>query len=107
MNSLYDKYIISAIKEIPATQEEFLQLKKKLSKQYALSVPTNADLRDRYNELLKKKKIKRSESFEKILLSRGVRTESGVAVVAVLTKSYPCPGKCIYCQKVICPMNRL
>lgn len=93
----YDKYIISAIKEIPATQEEFLQLKKKLSKLYALSVPTNADLRDRYNELLKKKRIKRSESFEKILLSRGVRTQSGVAVVAVLTKSYPCPGKCIYC----------
>jgi len=93
----YDKYIISAIKEIPATQEEFLQLKKKLSKQYALPVPTNADLRDRYNELLQKKKIKRSEFFEKILLSRGVRTQSGVAVVAVLTKSYPCPGKCIYC----------
>ena len=93
----YDKYIISAIKEIPGSQEEFLQLKKKLSKQYALSIPTNADLRDRYNELLKKKKIKRSEVFEKILLSRGVRTQSGVAVVAVLTKSYPCPGKCIYC----------
>jgi elongator complex protein 3 len=26
-----------------------------------------------------------------------VRTQSGVAVVAVLTKAYPCPGKCIYC----------
>ena len=36
----------TAIKEIHATQEEFLQLKKKLSKQYTLSVPTNADLRD-------------------------------------------------------------
>ena len=97
MLKAYDKYIISAIKEIPGSQEEFLQLKKKLSKRYKLPVPTNADLRDRYNELLKKKKIKRSESFEKILLSRGVRTQSGVAVVAVLTKSYPCPGKCIYC----------
>jgi elongator complex protein 3 len=97
MNSLYDKYIISAIKEIPATQEEFLQLKKKLSKQYVLPVPTNADLRDRYNELLKKKKIKRSIALEKILLSRAIRTQSGVAVIAVLTKAYPCPGKCIYC----------
>lgn len=30
-------------------------------------------------------------------MSRLIRTQSGVAVVAVLTKSYPCPGKCIYC----------
>jgi len=93
----YDNYIKSAIKEIPATQAEFLQLKKKLSKLYALPVPTNADLRNRYNELLEKKKIKRSISLEKILLSRAIRTQSGVAVIAVLTKSYPCPGKCIYC----------
>ena len=97
MNSSYDKYIISAIKELPETQAEFLQLKKKLSKQYVLPVPTNADLRDRYNALVKEKKVKRSVALEKILLSRAIRTESGVAVVAVLTKSYPCPGKCIYC----------
>jgi elongator complex protein 3 len=30
-------------------------------------------------------------------MTKKIRTESGVAVVAVLTKSYPCPGKCIYC----------
>jgi elongator complex protein 3 len=97
MNKDYDNYIKSAIQEIPATQAEFLQLKKKLSKQYKLSIPTNADLRNRYNELLQKKKIKRSTALEKILLSRAIRTQSGVAVIAVLTKSYPCPGKCIYC----------
>jgi elongator complex protein 3 len=97
MNPLYDKYIISAIKKLPKTQADFLQLKKKLSKQYALPIPTNADLRDRYNLLLKNGKIKRSKKFEKLLLSRAIRTQSGVAVIAVLTKSYPCPGKCIYC----------
>ena len=93
----YDNYIKSAIKDLPETQPDFLQLKKKLSKEYKLPVPTNADLRSRYNNLLEKKKIKRSEKFEKLLLSRAIRTESGVAVVAVLTKSYPCPGKCVYC----------
>jgi elongator complex protein 3 len=97
MNTGYDNYIISAIKELPETQEEFLQLKKKLSKQYKLPIPTNADLRDSYNALVNQKIIKRSPGFEQILLSRHIRTQSGVAVVAVLTKSYPCPGKCIYC----------
>ena len=97
MNLQYDNYIISAIEELPETQEEFLQLKKKLSKKYKLPLPTNADLRDRYNSLVKEKRIESSSDFEKILLSRAIRTQSGVAVVAVLTKSYPCPGKCIYC----------
>ena len=93
----YDNYIKSAIKQLPNSQADFLQLKKKLSKEYDLPIPTNADLRDRYNELLKNRKIKRSEKFEKLLLSRAIRTQSGVAVIAVLTKSYPCPGECIYC----------
>lgn len=82
---------------MPDTQIDFLQLKKKLAKQYGVPIPTNADLRDRYNFLVGKRRIKRSLPLEKILLSRAVRTQSGVAVVAVLTKAYPCPGKCIYC----------
>ena len=97
MNSLYDNYIISAIEQLPETQKDFLYLKKRLSKKYALPIPTNADLRDRYNELVRQKKIKPSGAFEKILRTRGVRTQSGVAVVAVLTKPYPCPGNCLYC----------
>ncbi|NTV41454.1 MAG: tRNA uridine(34) 5-carboxymethylaminomethyl modification radical SAM/GNAT enzyme Elp3 [Candidatus Moranbacteria bacterium] len=97
MNSAYDNFIISAITELPKTQEDFLQLKKKLSKRYKLPIPTNADLRDRYNDLVLENVIKPNPTFEEILLSRRIRTQSGVAVVAVLTKSYPCPGKCIYC----------
>jgi len=31
------------------------------------------------------------------MLSRAIRTQSGVAIIAVLTKPYPCPGKCLYC----------
>ena len=59
--------------------------------------PTNADLRDRYEKMITEGELKRNPSFEKILQSRKIRTQSGVAVVAVLTKAYPCPGKCLYC----------
>ena len=74
-----------------------MQLKKSLSKKYKLPIPTNADMRDRYNALVAEKKIRSNINFEKILRTRGIRTQSGVAVVAVLTKSYPCPGNCLYC----------
>lgn len=104
MNKAYDNYIISAIAAVEMqnlvplqAREDFSKLKKRLCKEFGVAMPTNADLRDRYNQLLAKRRIKKSEVFENILRTRGVRTQSGVAVVAVLTKSYPCPGDCLYC----------
>jgi len=93
----YDKLIKLATLSLPETKEDFLHLKKKLCGQLKLKLPTNADLREIYEKMVTKRQIKRSPQLEKILKTRGIRTESGVAVVAVLTKSYPCPGKCIYC----------
>jgi elongator complex protein 3 len=86
-----------AIKDLPKTSGEFLNLKKKLSGELKLKMPTNADLREHYEKMIGRKNIKRNLAFEKILTSRKIRTQSGVAIVAVLTKPYPCPGKCLYC----------
>jgi len=36
-------------------------------------------------------------AFVEKLRMKPVRTQSGVAPVTVLTKPYPCPGKCIFC----------
>ncbi|WP_353960304.1 hypothetical protein, partial [Klebsiella pneumoniae] len=30
-------------------------------------------------------------------LMKPVRTQSGVAPITILTKPFPCPGKCIFC----------
>jgi len=93
----YDKLIKLATENLPETKEDFLRLKKKLCGKLKLKLPTNADLREKYEKMIPKRQIKRNEKLEKLLKTRGIRTQSGVAVVAVLTKSYPCPGKCIYC----------
>ncbi|HEX7586094.1 MAG TPA: tRNA uridine(34) 5-carboxymethylaminomethyl modification radical SAM/GNAT enzyme Elp3 [Patescibacteria group bacterium] len=97
MNKSYDNLIKLAIKKLPEHSEEFLLLKKELCGQLQLPLPTNADLRERYEKMVATGKIKRQRKFEKLLLSRRIRTQSGVAIVAVLTKPYPCPGRCIYC----------
>jgi len=76
---------------------DFSRLKKSICKKLGVQPPTNADMREHYEKLVAKKEIYRDPDFEKILLSKKIRTQSGVAVVAVLTKAYPCPGKCIYC----------
>jgi elongator complex protein 3 len=37
------------------------------------------------------------QRVEELLKMKPIRTSSGVAIVTVLTKPYPCPGQCIFC----------
>jgi len=97
MNPAYDNFIKLAIKERIIDADDFLQAKKNISKKLKLPLPTNADLREIYDKLVAKKEIKPNRFIEKVMMSRGIRTQSGVAVIAVLTKPYICPGKCLYC----------
>ena len=50
-----------------------------------------------YKDLLKEGTINPNESLLNLIQKRSVRTMSGVAPVTVLTKPFPCPGRCIYC----------
>ena len=36
-------------------------------------------------------------ALEQLLQKRAVRTISGVSPIGILTKPYPCPGRCVYC----------
>ena len=93
----YDNFIKLATQTKISSPELFLKRKKEICKELGLPLPTNADNRELYEKMILEKKIKRHPNLEACLFSKKIRTDSGVAVVAVLTKSYPCPGKCIYC----------
>ena len=81
------------------TPKNLSVVKREISKKYQVSCPSNVDLLKSYHNLIKDKKLKRSEILEEILRKRKIRSLSGVVVVSVLTKPYPCPGKCIYCPQ--------
>lgn len=97
MNKIYTNLVKEAIRKKISNPNNFLIFKKNFCSERKILFPTNADLREIYDGLLKSRKIKRNEALEKAMLSRAVRTQSGVAVVAVFTKPYSCPGKCLYC----------
>ncbi len=68
------------------------------------TMPNNPELLALYYELIEEKVlnqsgsvIKKSESVIQILKRLKVRSNSGVAVISLLTKPYTCPGRCIYC----------
>jgi len=79
------------------THDDLAVVKRKIAKQYKIPCPSNIVLLKTYHKLVKNKRLKKSGKIEVLLRTRPVRSLSGIVNVSVLTKPYPCPGKCIYC----------
>ena len=79
------------------SKEELMLTKRKLSRKLKTTIFSNAQILQEYQQLLNAGEIKKNLKLEKILRKRAIRTLSGIAPVAVLTKPFPCPGKCAYC----------
>lgn len=50
-----------------------------------------------YKDLVERGEWQADEAFLARIRMKPVRTLSGVTTVTVLTKPYPCPGKCVFC----------
>ena len=79
------------------TQADLASFKRKIGKKYRIPCPSNIELLKAYHEMVKNKMIKPSKIIENLLITRPIRSLSGIVNVSVLTKPYPCPGKCIFC----------
>lgn len=74
------------------------KIKKEFSSKHKLAdIPSNIQLIKSYRELLLAWKIKKDIKLEQVLKKRGIRSQSGIVSVQVLTKPRPCPGQCIFC----------
>jgi elongator complex protein 3 len=94
---LEEKIIKELIGAKVKNQEELTAFKRKISEKYKIKTLSNFELFEFYQKLLKKRRIKRSKKLEKILKTRPIRSLSGIVNISVLTKPYPCPGRCIFC----------
>jgi len=92
-NSLIKDLIKARIK----TSADLAFFKRMVAKKYKISCPSNIDLLKAYHKLVKNKSIKKSTILENLLRTRPIRSLSGIVNISVLTKPYPCPGKCLYC----------
>lgn len=81
------------------TEFDLEQAKRSVTKKYHSFQPKNSQLLSVYHELIQEKRIKPHPALARLLITRRVRSLSGVSVVSVLTKPYPCPGKCLYCPE--------
>jgi len=73
--------------------------KRKVSKKFKVPRLSNIELLKLYHKFLKIKRIRPSERLENLLKTRPIRSLSGIVNISVLTKPYPCPGKCLFCPQ--------
>ena len=99
MDKLAEKIVLQAVKMKKPTMEALDVLKRDFLRKNkeTKDIPKKSDLLAVYHKLTGKNKIKPNPALEKLLTKRAVRTLSGVSIITVLTKPFPCPGKCIYC----------
>ncbi len=81
------------------SQEKLANLKRQIIKKYQLDNILNSEILEKYLHLLKNKKIELNDKLKNVLIKREIRTLSGIAPVAILTKPYKCPGTCAYCPR--------
>ena len=89
--------IIQASKLVFKNRGDFEKFRNSIVKDHKGVIFHNLYFVKAYNDLIKEKKIKENNSLLELIQKRGVRTLSGVAPVTVMTKPFPCPGKCVYC----------
>jgi elongator complex protein 3 len=90
-------FIKGLIRFQPKTSDDLASFRRRMAKKCKIPCPSNIELLKSYRKLVENKKIKKSPILEKLLRTRPVRSLSGIVNISVLTKPYPCPGKCLYC----------
>jgi elongator complex protein 3 len=91
------KIIKSLIDSASNQKVDLERVVRRASGTYKISMPQKSELLKVYHNLVENKEIETNKKVESFLRRRAIRTMSGVAVVSVLTKPFPCPGNCLYC----------
>lgn len=86
-----EQFFIELCKDVPVDGQDLEKRKHEFSKREKVGTIINREL------LAVSVGKPMPAALEKILQKRSVRTISGVSPIGILTKPYPCPGKCVYC----------
>ena len=95
--NIFQKIIRDLAKARIKTPVDLASFKRKISKKYKISCPSNIELLKEYHKLIGIGSIKKSEILKNLLKTRPIRSLSGIVNISVLTRPYSCPGKCLYC----------
>ncbi|MBI3088584.1 MAG: tRNA uridine(34) 5-carboxymethylaminomethyl modification radical SAM/GNAT enzyme Elp3 [Candidatus Omnitrophica bacterium] len=82
---------------LPRTRVELRRLKIHVAGQTRQGLIPNDRLLARYRAEVAQGVRRPDRRLERILRLNGIRSQSGLATVTVITEPYACPGRCVYC----------
>lgn len=91
------KIILEAVEKKFEKRRDFEKFRNSIIKGAKGRIFHNLYFVKAYNDLINEGVIEPNRGILALIQKRSVRTMSGVAPVTVLTKPFPCPGRCIYC----------
>ncbi|MBD3270275.1 tRNA uridine(34) 5-carboxymethylaminomethyl modification radical SAM/GNAT enzyme Elp3 [Candidatus Peregrinibacteria bacterium] len=97
IQKIHRELILDAINSNVKDAKELQAVKNRYSLNYKLPSASNVELIKAYRDMIAEGQIEEQKWFWKLIRKRGIRSKSGIANITVLTKGYPCPGKCIFC----------
>ncbi len=93
-----EKEIIKNLEKVKEKDRGLVRkVKRRVCRKYGKPLPKNTDLLSTYRKMVKKREIEKNPLIKWLLITRPVRSLSGIVNVTVLTKPFPCPGQCIFC----------
>ncbi len=84
-------------KERPQDANALRKLKSRVAAQSKTSLVRNDAVMTLYRQQVANGTRTKDPDLEGILRLNRIRSESGIATVTVITKPFPCPGRCVYC----------
>ena len=81
----------------PEDRAQLRRLKIRLASDTRTPLLRNEALLRRYRQDVAAGARAANVALERLLTLNAIRSESGLAVVTVITKPYACPGRCVYC----------
>jgi elongator complex protein 3 len=82
---------------LPEGRPSLRRLKRRVAEQAGAPFIRNDALLARYREEIAAGRRQPDARLERVLTLNGIRSQSGIATVTVITEPYPCPGRCVYC----------
>ena len=99
MNPDFSPLVFQILEQLPSLDADGIkELQRDFAKRNKMqTLPSKSQILSTYFELVKRKEVAENQLFETFLKKRAIRSSSGIVSVQVLTKPWPCPGRCIFC----------
>lgn len=96
MNEVVQKLVQELVKKIDQPKFSLSRVLKKYPKPGG-NLYKKSEILSAYGQAVGSDLVQANSKIEKLLVKKPTRTMSGVTPVTILTKPFPCPGKCIFC----------